>query len=153
VEIIRAAIYSTLFGKNQMEIVGNLQVALADVFENHQDSTIAVAGFWDSANGLSISLTNFIEFVVTPHIANLLIQNDLQITEDNANGHRLRSKDIGDAFQYSHENDDEDEVGVENLCLVVSILFYGRIRQKMQRHCLDISGKLLYVAPIADGIY
>ena len=93
-----------------MEIIGDLRAALADVFENHQDSTIALAGFWDCANGLSVSLTNFIEFVVTPHIANLLIQDDLQITEDSANGHRLRSKDIGDAFQYSNQNDDENEV-------------------------------------------
>jgi hypothetical protein len=98
-----------------MVIKGDLQVALADVIENHQDSTIAFPGFWNSADGRSISLTNFIEFVVAPHIANLLIQEDLQTTEVNANGHRLRSKDIGDAFHYSH-GDDENEVRFDHLC-------------------------------------
>jgi hypothetical protein len=98
-------------GKDRMTIVGELQAALSELIENHQDTTIAFAGFWELADGRSVSLTCFIEFVVTPHIANLLIQEDLQTTEDSANANRLRSKDIGDAFQYANENDDsENEV-------------------------------------------
>jgi len=117
-EIISAAIYSTIYGKDQMTITGNLQTALADIVENHRDTTIAFAGFWDSADGCLISLTNFIEYVITPHVANLLIQEDLQTSEDNANTHRLRSKNVGDSFQYT---DGSDEVSIKNL---YSTVFY-----------------------------
>jgi hypothetical protein len=104
-----------------MIITGGLQAALADVFENHRDSTISFAGFWDSANGRSISLTNFIEFVVTPHIANLLIEEDLLVSEDCANSHRLRSKDVGHAFQHGNDN---DEVTNDFLCNVFDGLLF-----------------------------
>ena len=93
-----------------MAIFENLQTALADVVENHQDTTIAFPGFWKSTNSRLVSLTSFIEYVVTPHIANLLIQEDLQISESAADAHRLRSKDVGDAFQCSNENDEELDV-------------------------------------------
>lgn len=101
-----------------MTIVTNLQAALVDVVENHRDTTIAFAPFWDSVDGCLISLTNFIEYVVVPHVANLLIQEDLQITEESANTHRLRSKDIGDAFQYTDGN---NEVGIGNLSMFNSL--------------------------------
>jgi hypothetical protein len=101
-----------MFGKDRMSIIGDLQGSLADVFENHRDPTISLANFWNSpdgnsADGRSISLTNFIEFVVTPHIANLLIAEDLHVSEECANGHRLRSRDVGSGLQYGDDNDAE----------------------------------------------
>jgi len=74
--------------------------------------TITLANFWDSADGSSVSLTSFIKFVVTPHIVNTLIQEDFQTTDDEANFHHLRSREIGDVFQYTDGNDNENEVSV-----------------------------------------
>lgn len=100
-EIISAAIYSTILGKDHISVSGSLQAALSDLVQDHRDPTITLAGFWDYVDGYLISLTKFIEYVATPHVTNLLIQEDLQATENNANTQRLNSKDIGDAFQYS----------------------------------------------------
>ena len=105
-----------------MTIIENLQAALIDIVENHRDTTIPLVGFWDSVGGCLISLSNFIEYVVTPHVANLLIQEDLQTSEDNANAHRLRSKEVGDAFQYTNGN---DEVKFEYPCSTVSYSITG----------------------------
>jgi len=115
-------IYSTLLGKDRASVIGNLQIALGDIIKDHRDPTISLANFWDSADGGSVSLTSFIKFVVTPHIANTLIQEDLQTTtDDEANVHRLRSKEIGDVFQYTDGNDDENEVSVDYMNIFDSL--------------------------------
>ena len=111
-EAISKTIYSTLLGKDRLAIVGNLQTTLSDIIKDHRDMTITLANFWESADSSSVLLTSFIEFVVTPHIVNTLIQEDLQMTDDEANFHRLQSREIGDVFQYTDGNDNENEVSV-----------------------------------------
>jgi len=60
--------------------------------------------------------------VVTPHIANTFIQEDLQTTtDDEANFHHLRSKEIGDVFQYTDGNDNENEVSVDYMSIFNSL--------------------------------
>ena len=55
------------------------QGALDIVIMSHWDPMIIFKGFWVSAGAKSrvVTLTDFIEYVVTPHVANLLIQEDL----------------------------------------------------------------------------
>lgn len=126
-------IYSTILGKDKTTIIENLQTALADLVENHRDTSITLAGFWDTFNSCFILFTNFIEYVVTPHIANLLIQEDLKTTEDNANTYRLQSKDIGDAFQHTDGND-----------LDADVVMYSRLLQTpMRPHCLSDTENLV----------
>ena len=112
-------IYSFFGGKDQAAITENLQVALADVITSHQDSMIPISDFW-LADGGFISFTCFLEYVATPHVVNLLIQEDLQISESSANTHRIRSKKVGDAFQFADGNDQgSEELPVENNALTL----------------------------------
>ena len=131
-EAISKTIYSTLLGKDWLAIVGNLQTALSDIIKDHRDTTITLANFWDSADSSSVSLTSFIKFVVTLHIVNTLIQEDLQTTDDEANFHRLWSREIGDVFQYTDGNDNENEVSV-NMIIWVYLTVSESIAGYMKR--------------------
>jgi hypothetical protein len=60
--------------------------------------------FWKGADSSSLTLNDFLDFVVQPFVANLLIMKDLDVTETKAEEIRTTSRKYG--LRYNFETDD-----------------------------------------------
>jgi len=114
VEIITATIWSLI--SNRQTVTDTLQETICNLVS--PDSEIrppatAFDGFWDDAIGASLSLVQFIEYIVVPHATNILIADDMNENDENADMVRQRSKEFGKRFNAEHETDDEATGGNE----------------------------------------
>ena len=129
VATISSAIWSLVDDRNV--ISETLESTLQDIILNHTETVTTFNGFWNGANGRTILLTNFIEYIVTPHITNLLISEDLHETENGADRVRHVSMKYGMMFNGGNENDDndngmagyDDEIETHNVRVCISYFF------------------------------
>jgi hypothetical protein len=81
------------------------------------NETGANLNFWKGANSLSIALPDFLVFVVQPLVATLLISDDLQISESEAEETRVASKKYGLKFNFETDDGRVDDITMENAML------------------------------------
>jgi hypothetical protein len=80
---------------------------MADILETHGNSGFPTANFWRGTSPISLTVLDFIFYVASPHVVNMLISQDLSVTEAEADRVCLESLQHGLHF---HEiNDEIDE--------------------------------------------
>jgi len=62
--------------------------------------------FWDYSHETNLPYLDFVEYIATPYVANLLIADDLNVSVLIADETRLASKDYG----MMYHSDDSDEI-------------------------------------------
>ena len=85
--------------------------------------------FWKGANANSITLNDFLDFVVQPYVAILLIKEDLGITEMEAEATRIKSRRYGIKFNYQTDDGRVDEITMENVISAKVCLCFIPIHQ------------------------
>ena len=114
VEIISSAIWSLIDDHDL--ISETLQGTLYDLILNQKKTVTTFNGFWKDADGRSILLTNFIEYIAIPHTANLLISEDLHENDARADEVRHISMNYGMAFNMGNDDHDDVSIGEESQC-------------------------------------
>jgi hypothetical protein len=84
--------------------------------------------FWKGADASSVSLKDFLDFVVQPFVATLLISQDLKVGEKEAEETRISSKQYGLQFNFNTDDGRVDDITMKNTMLgfkekVCTILF------------------------------
>lgn len=78
--------------------------------------------FWKGAGASSITLNDFLDFVLQPFVAMLLIMEDLEITETEAEETRVLSRRYGLRFNFETDDGRVDEITLENAMFKVSFI-------------------------------
>ena len=108
VEIITNMIWKLI--NNRQTVTNTLQETICNLVG--PDSEIrpletAFDGFWNNAIGASLSLIQFIKYIAVPHTTNLLIADDMNENDENADMVCQQSKEFGKCFNAEHETDEE----------------------------------------------
>ena len=101
-----------------------LVIFKTDNAKSHNDQA-----FWEGAGGSSIALNDFLDFVVQPHVATLLIMEDLRMTEKEAEETRIISKKYGLKFNFEIDDGRVDEITMEN-ARISAARIPGKFRRK-----------------------
>ena len=70
--------------------------------------------FWKGADASSVSPKDFLDFVVQPFVATLLISQDLKVGEKEAEETRITSKQYGLKFNFNTEDGRMDDITMKN---------------------------------------
>jgi hypothetical protein len=73
--------------------------------------------FWKSADASSVSPKDFLDFVVQPFVATLLISQDLKVGEKEAEETRIMSKQFGLKFNSNTDDGRMDDITMKNAML------------------------------------
>ena len=73
--------------------------------------------FWKNADASSVPFKDFINFVVQPFVATLLISKDLNIDEKKAEETRITSKQYGYKFNFNTDDGRMDDITMKNATL------------------------------------
>jgi hypothetical protein len=73
--------------------------------------------FWNNADAFSVSLKDFLDFVVQPFVATLLISEDLKVDEKEAEKIRIASKQYGCMFNFDTDDGRMDDIAMKNVIL------------------------------------
>ena len=73
--------------------------------------------FWKSVDASSISLKDFLDFVVQPFIATLLISQDLKVSKKDAEETRIMSKQYGFTFNFNTDDGQINDITMKNAML------------------------------------
>jgi hypothetical protein len=73
--------------------------------------------FWNNADAFSVSLKDFLDFVVQPFVATLLISQDLKVGEKEAEETRITSKQYGITFNSNTDDGRMDDITMKNMML------------------------------------
>jgi len=84
--------------------VKTLTGTVADILDAHAHADLPA--FWIGSTANTLLLTEFINYVAGPQVANMLIAHDLSVTESNADEMRLESMKYG---LYHHRTNEEIE--------------------------------------------
>ena len=113
-----AIINSTLnlIFKDRSMAAAELRSTLEDLvtFKSDNAKTDNDQAFWKGAGASSISLNDFLDFVVQPFVTILLIKEDLGITETDAEEIRIMSRRYGLKFNSETDDGRVDEITMEN---------------------------------------
>src|ERR1700678_226998 len=72
---------------------------------------------WESADASSVSPKDFLDFVVLPFVATLLISQDLKVGEKEAEDSRIKSKQYGLNFNFNTDDGRIDDITMKNAIL------------------------------------
>jgi hypothetical protein len=84
------------------------------IFKTDNAKTEDDQAFWKGADGFSIILNDFLDYVLQPHVANLLIMDDLKIMDTEAEETRCMSKKYGLKFNFETDDGRVDEITMAN---------------------------------------
>jgi hypothetical protein len=70
--------------------------------------------FWKDADALSVPPKDFLDYIVQPFVATLLISQDLTVGEKEAEETRIRSKKYGLNFNYNTDDGRMDDITMMN---------------------------------------
>jgi hypothetical protein len=73
--------------------------------------------FWKNADASSVPHKDFLDFVVQPFVATLLISKDLNIDEKEAEETRISSKQYGFKFNFNTDDGRMDDITMKNVML------------------------------------
>ena len=73
--------------------------------------------FWKSADASSVSPKDFLDFVVQPFVATLLISQDLNVGETEAEETRITSKQYGLKFNFNTDDGRIDDITMKSAML------------------------------------
>lgn len=124
-----------------------LAITLKDVFQNEtvdSEPGESFHCFWEGINSefttSPIRLRDFLDFILLPEVATLLIAQDLQVSKAEAYGIWARSKDFGNAF---HGNVDDGTIDdINNTNIKGQVFFYHC--PLLFRLCLHISALCIW---------
>jgi hypothetical protein len=70
--------------------------------------------FWKDTDALSVPPNDFLDYIVQPFVAKLLISQDLKVGEKEAEETRIRSKKYGLNFTYNTDDGRMDDITMMN---------------------------------------
>jgi RTC4-like domain len=73
--------------------------------------------FWESVDASSVSPKDFLDYVVQPFVATLLISQDLKVGEKEAEETRITSKQYGITFNSNTDDGRMDDITMKNMML------------------------------------
>jgi hypothetical protein len=73
--------------------------------------------FWKGADASSVSRKDFLDFVVQPFVATLLISQDLKVGEREAEETRIQSKKYGLKYNFNTDDGRMDDITMQNAVL------------------------------------
>lgn len=139
-----AIINSTLglIFKDRSMVAEDLCSTLEDlvIFRRENAKSHDDQAFWKGAGASSIALNDFMDFVVQPYVAILLIMEDLGITETEAEATRIMSRKYGLKFNFETDDGRVDEITMGN---AMSAMVPGKYRRKEIVSCSFCFGKKL----------
>jgi len=133
--IIGAALWHLVYrrgGKSDTDLKNELTSTIGEVVSNHHDSCITMEGFWDLPphSNIEIRLEDFFDFIALPHTVNLLIMEDMKLSnETDANEARRTSTIFGEAVH----SEPTDET-MDNMILEIS---RGQVRPLYPLLCIE----------------
>lgn len=100
-----------------IEDIEEFESTLDTLIENVLEDDGRDGAFWGGvATGMScISFKDFLTYILTPHVAELLISQDLKITEDAAAKTRISSEEYGYVFFSETDDGRIDDITNKNI--------------------------------------
>ena len=111
--IIGAALRHRVYRRNNKSntiLFQDLQSTIQEVINEHPDSSITLPGFWDPPSNspyIKIDLEDFFDFIALSHAVNLLIGEDMNLSEYDANLARIESMDYGETIHPENRSLDD----------------------------------------------
>lgn len=85
------------------------------VFNNDNATSPEDRAFWKCADGSSIALNDFLDYVVQPYVANYLIMEDLEVSEMKADEIRTASRKYGLKFNFETDDGRVDNITMDGM--------------------------------------
>jgi RTC4-like protein len=78
--------------------------------------------YWKGARGSSLSLNDFLDYIVQPYVAISLIMEDLKVTEIEAEETRITSRKYGLHFNFKTDDDRVDKITMDYVTSATKVL-------------------------------